>query len=126
MPSGVLLPAPEGLHRGKSEQRPQRIHETMVELHQIVAFVEESLHEGEDLAVLPAGQEVHVLQITLALHQAEHPPHGLMGDLPTGQRDDLVQEREGVPHPPVGLMGYGPKRIVGRCESFTLEHDREA
>ncbi|MEJ2207023.1 MAG: hypothetical protein P8170_23305, partial [Gemmatimonadota bacterium] len=98
----------------------------MVELHQIVSLVQETLHQSEDLSVSPVGQDVQELQVALVFHQAQDTTHGLGIHIAAGEGDHLVQEGQRVPHAPIGLPGHDSEGFFGRRLPFPFQHDLEA
>ena len=116
----VLCPIP--LCEAEPQQCPERFDEPTVELRHVVPLVQKPLDEGENSSVAPIPEDVEELQVSLFLYQPKHPPHRFLGDLPTGERKDLVQKGHGVPHPTIGPPGNRAKRLL-RCVGALRRQD---
>ena len=76
--------------------------------------------------MFPLGPHVQEFYITLVIDQAQHLAHRLLANFPASEGDHLIQQRESVPHPSVGLLCDGSESILGSGKTFLLEHGRQA
>jgi hypothetical protein len=94
----------------------------MVELHQVESLVQERLHQVEDAGPVACCENVEEMEIVVVAHHAQDPPHRVGRERSVGKGDDLVRQRERVPHSPVGLPGHQAERFVGSLHALPLQH----
>ena len=105
-----------------TQEHAQAFDKAMIELHQIVAFVHEGFDEGKDLPVAVVQDDVEEFEVALFLDQAEHFPHRPGFDFSAGERQHLVEQRQGIAHPSVGLARDDAQRLVGGVDALALDH----
>ena len=71
-------------------------------------------------------ENVQQFQVALLFDEPQHPPYGIGFDVAPGQRDNLVEHREGVAHASVGLASDHAQGIVLSVRTFLGEHSGQS
>ena len=120
----VLAPCIDGFLavQADAQEQAQTLHQTVIELHQVVSLVHERLDEGKDIPVTVPQDDVEELEEAFLLDEAEHLPHRSGGDVTPGERQNLVEKRERVAHAPIGLARDDAQRFGGGPGPFAFDH----
>jgi hypothetical protein len=104
--------------QARQQHAPQRLTRSGDELREIGTGVHQSLDQREHRARVPLGDEAQEFAVGVVRDQAEHSAHVVCRHRSRAERDDLVQDREAVPHGTIGTLRDQVQRAVLGGEPF--------